>query len=168
LLQHVSVYINHHQGALILCFAKVTMLTSVTIIVMCSYRYRGCIFCSALLCVWIVAQCTIHTHNQCCQFHSASFIPEVLVLHTDRRFYVASFLRTIPRLLTAFSFWSNKFIEEFFKVQFSPHRKHNPSTKSDRLMPFETTSAHCSHHTENIEYGNSELQQIGHMITTLL
>jgi len=31
--QHVSVYINHHQGALCLCFAKVTMLTSVT------YRY---------------------------------------------------------------------------------------------------------------------------------
>ena len=28
-----SVYINHHQGALSLCFAKVTMLTSVT------YRY---------------------------------------------------------------------------------------------------------------------------------
>ena len=33
MLQHVSVYINHHQGALSLCFAKVTMLTSVT------YRY---------------------------------------------------------------------------------------------------------------------------------
>ena len=33
MLQHVSDYINHHQGALSLCFAKVTMLTSVT------YRY---------------------------------------------------------------------------------------------------------------------------------
>jgi len=33
LLQHVSVYINHHQGGLSLYFAKVTMLTSVT------YRY---------------------------------------------------------------------------------------------------------------------------------
>ena len=32
--QRVSVYINHHQGALSLCFAKVTMLTSVTNIVM--------------------------------------------------------------------------------------------------------------------------------------
>jgi len=33
MLQHVSVYINHHQGDLSLCFAKVTVLTSVT------YRY---------------------------------------------------------------------------------------------------------------------------------
>jgi len=51
------VYINHHQGALSLCFPKVTMLTLVTYII--------------LLCVWIVhcaefqfAQCTIHTHNR--------------------------------------------------------------------------------------------------------
>ena len=29
LLQHVSVYINHHQGAHSLCFAKVTILISV-------------------------------------------------------------------------------------------------------------------------------------------
>jgi len=32
LLQHVSVYTHNHQGALSLCFAKVTMLTSVTYI----------------------------------------------------------------------------------------------------------------------------------------
>jgi len=30
LLQHVSVYINHHQGALRLCFAEVTMSTLLT------------------------------------------------------------------------------------------------------------------------------------------
>jgi len=30
MLQHVSVYISHHQGALSLCFAKVTNLTLVT------------------------------------------------------------------------------------------------------------------------------------------
>jgi len=29
LLQHVSVYINHHQSAHSLCFAKVTILISV-------------------------------------------------------------------------------------------------------------------------------------------
>ena len=48
MLQHVSVYINHHQGALSLCFAKVTVLISFTYIVIWSYRYCG------LLCVWIV------------------------------------------------------------------------------------------------------------------
>ena len=30
MFQHVSVYINHHQAALSLCFTKVTVLTSVT------------------------------------------------------------------------------------------------------------------------------------------
>ena len=34
MLQHVSVYIKHHQGALSPCIAKVTVLTSVTV-----YRY---------------------------------------------------------------------------------------------------------------------------------
>jgi len=33
LLQHVSVYINYRQGVVSLCFAKATMLISVT------YRY---------------------------------------------------------------------------------------------------------------------------------
>ena len=33
MLQYVSVYINHHQGAHRLCFAKVTMLISVVYVV---------------------------------------------------------------------------------------------------------------------------------------
>jgi len=58
LLQYVSVYINHQQGALSLCFAKVTMLTSVT------YRFLK------LPVLWLhcadfqSAQCTFHTHNR--------------------------------------------------------------------------------------------------------
>jgi len=72
LLQHVSVYIKQHQGAPSLCFAKVTMLMSVTYIVIWSYRYCGCIFCPVLLCVWIVHcvefQCNRHQH---CNFGEA-------------------------------------------------------------------------------------------------
>ena len=32
MLLHVSVYLNHHQGAYSLCFAKVTILVSVKIL----------------------------------------------------------------------------------------------------------------------------------------
>jgi len=46
LLQHVSVYINHHQGAHGLCFAKVTILISVIHVI---HKFFGAVAALATL-----------------------------------------------------------------------------------------------------------------------
>jgi len=72
LLQRVSVYINHHQGALGLCFAKVTILTSVTYIVIWIYRYCDCI-CSDLC-----------NRSQHCDFGEVQVESSLMMVYVNR------------------------------------------------------------------------------------